>query len=297
MKPLLTANENARLDLLHRLQILDTAEEAVYDSLTELACLLCNCSNAALTLISEHHQWVKAFHGYAVSSMPREQAYCAHTILTPHTVTYVPDALADSRFADNPLAHGSMRSYTGVALCPEEGLAVGALCVYDEQPKTLTPKQLQGLQLLAKQATELLQARLTQTSLREQSAQLIQERNRLEAIVRGTNLGTWEWHIDTGATSFNGRWYDILGLDPTIPASIDTWRQRLHPDDVLSTQTELERHFRKETEFYDAKFRMRHDQGHWIWIQAVGRVMTWTDSGSPLLMFGTHRDISARIRT
>lgn len=293
MKPLTPANEQTRLQLLHRLNILDTADEAVYDSLTELACLICNCSNAALTLIAEQHQWVKAFTGNAVRTMPREQAYCAHTILSPDTITYVPDSLEDARFADNPAANGSLRSYTGVALCPEVGLAVGALCVYDAQPKTLTPAQLHGLQLLAKQATELLQARLMQESLKDQSEQLEQERNRLEAIVRGTNLGTWEWHVDTGETCFNGRWYNILGLDPDRTTDINTWREHLHPDDLLYTQTELERHFRGECEFYDAKFRMRHQQGHWIWVHAVGRVMTRSATGEPQLMFGTHRDISA----
>lgn len=293
MKPLPPANEQARLQLLHRLNILDSADEAVYDSLTELACLICQCSHAALTLIAEQHQWVKAFSGKALRTMPREQAYCAHTILSPDQITYVPDALDDERFADNPAATGLLRSYAGVAVCPEVGLAVGALCVYDEQPKTLTPAQLHGLQLLAKQATELLQARLVQQSLKGQSSQLERERNRLEAIVRGTNLGTWEWQVNTGETIFNGRWYNILGLDPDQPTSIDTWRERLHPADLEHTQTELERHFRGECEFYDAKFRMRHQQGHWIWVHAIGRVMSRGNDGAPQLMFGTHRDISA----
>lgn len=293
MKPAKPVNEQARLHLLHRLNILDTEQESVYTALTELACMICGCSNAALTLIAQEHQWIKAFTGQVEQSMPRDDAFCAHTILAPDGFVYAPDTLQDPRFADNPRAEQHIRSYTAVALCPEADIAVGALCVFDNKPKTLSAEQQHGLQLLAKQATELLQARLVQESLKEQSDLLAKERNRLDAIIRGTNLGTWEWRVDSGYTEFNGRWYNILGLDPDAPTSIDTWRQLLHPDDESYTQHELARHFSGQTEFYDVRFRMRHIAGHWIWIHAVGKLVARNADGSPRLMFGTHRDISA----
>ncbi len=292
MKPAKPANESARLHLLHRLNILDTAQEAVYDTLTELACLICDCSNAALTLIAEDYQWIKAATGPIAPPLSRDNSFCAHTILTPDQITYAPNTLLDARFADNPLSQQLIGSYTAVPLCPETGVAVGALCVFDTEPKPLTEQQRRGLQLLAKQATELLQSRLLHESLKQQSEQLEHERHRLDAIIRGTNLGTWEWRIDTGFTEFNGHWYNILGLNPDMPTNIDTWRLLLHPDDVPSTQQLLEQHFRGDTAIYDAKFRMRHTQGHWIWVHAVGKVMTYGEDGSPRLMFGTHRDIS-----
>lgn len=292
MKPAKPANESARLHLLHRLNLLDTSQEAVYDSLTELACLICDCSNAALTLIAEDHQWTKAATGTLPPTVSRDHSFCAHTILTPDEITYAPNTLLDPRFADNPLSKEWIGSYTGVPLCPEAGVAVGALCVFDPTPKPLTDHQRRGLQLLAKQATELLQSRLLQESVKQQSEQLERERHRLDAIIRGTNLGTWEWRIDTGYTEFNGHWYHILGLNPDMPTCIDTWRQLLHPDDVTWTQHLLEQHFRGDSEFYDAKFRMRHTQGHWIWVHAVGKVLTFSSDGSPQWMFGTHRDIS-----
>jgi diguanylate cyclase (GGDEF)-like protein len=39
---------------------------------------------------------------------------------------------------------------------------------------------------------------------------------------------------------------------------------------------------------------MRHKDGHWIWILDRGKVSTWTNDGEPLVMSGTHQDISAR---
>jgi hypothetical protein len=56
----------------------------------------------------------------------------------------------------------------------------------------------------------------------------------------------------------------------------------------------LEKHFNGKTSFYECEARMRHKQGHWVWVLDRGRVATWTDDGKPLLMSGTHQDITTR---
>lgn len=119
------------------------------------------------------------------------------------------------------------------------------------------------------------------------------ERDRLDAIIQGTNLGTWEWNIVTGRTYFNTRWFGMLGLVPEKHSSFATWQHLLHPDDVSQANLLLQQHFKGEIPFYDVKFRMKHSHGHWVWIHAVGRVTSWNDQGDPELMFGTHTDISA----
>ena len=55
----------------------------------------------------------------------------------------------------------------------------------------------------------------------------------------------------------------------------------------------LERHFKGDLAYYDCECRMRHRDGHWVWVHDRGRVVTWTDDGRPLKMFGTHTDVSA----
>ena len=37
------------------------------------------------------------------------------------------------------------------------------------------------------------------------------ERFRLENIIQGTGVGTWEWNIETGETKFNEAWAYMLG--------------------------------------------------------------------------------------
>jgi len=56
----------------------------------------------------------------------------------------------------------------------------------------------------------------------------------------------------------------------------------------------LNKHFSGEVEYYDIECRMRHKDGHWVWVQDRGRVVEWTEDGAPLRMSGTHADISER---
>ncbi|MBN1925395.1 MAG: PAS domain S-box protein, partial [Prolixibacteraceae bacterium] len=45
------------------------------------------------------------------------------------------------------------------------------------------------------------------------------------------------------------------------------------------------------------EFRMKHKEGHWVWILDRGKVSEWTPDGKPLWMSGTHRDITNQKKT
>ncbi|MBE3669172.1 diguanylate cyclase [Vibrio navarrensis] len=117
---------------------------------------------------------------------------------------------------------------------------------------------------------------------------------RLENVIEGTDAGTWYWNIETGKTEFNPRWAEIIGyqLHELEPVSIQTWLALLHPDDVKKSEEKLQAHFAGEQEYYQCEVRMRHRDGHWVWVMDRGKVALWDESGKPLEMFGTHIDIS-----
>lgn len=119
---------------------------------------------------------------------------------------------------------------------------------------------------------------------------------RLSSIIDGTNVGTWEWNVQTGEVVFNERWADIIGyrLDELAPLSIDTWLSHAHPDDLEHSAEMLKRHFNGEQPYYVCEARMRHRDGHWIWVLDRGKVATWTADGQPLWMYGTHQEITER---
>ena len=121
---------------------------------------------------------------------------------------------------------------------------------------------------------------------------------RLQGIVDGTRAGTWEWHVPSGRTHFNERWAEMLGysLAELEPLSIDTWNERVHARDLEMAQHEMQRHFTGETDFFEAVIRMRHRDGHWVWVYDRGQVRSWTADGEPEWVSGTHIDDTARHR-
>ncbi len=124
------------------------------------------------------------------------------------------------------------------------------------------------------------------------------ERQRLADIIEGTRVGTWEWMVQTGETTFNERWADIVGytLDELQPVSIQTWLNLVHPDDAKVSEELIRRHFAGEIDHYDCECRMKHKDGSWIWVHDRGKVVDWADDGTPLRMTGTHSDITHRKR-
>jgi len=137
------------------------------------------------------------------------------------------------------------------------------------------------------------------TERKQAEEKLAQERERLSAIIRGTNVGTWEWNVQSGETVFNDRWTEIIGytLDELSPVSIETWMKFAHPDDLHKSGALLEQHFAGILDYYEYESRMKHKNGDWIWVLDRGKVASWTADGKPLMMFGTHHDITERKRS
>jgi PAS domain S-box-containing protein/putative nucleotidyltransferase with HDIG domain len=136
------------------------------------------------------------------------------------------------------------------------------------------------------------------TAQKQAEEALLDARWRLESIIEGTHVGTWEWNVQTGETILNERWAEIVGytLDELSPTSIKTEEALVHPDDLARSDEMLARHYSGELPYYDCELRLKHKDGHWVWVQDRGRVITRTDDGQPLMMFGTHADISDRKR-
>ncbi|GBF50644.1 signal transduction histidine kinase [Leptospira ryugenii] len=125
---------------------------------------------------------------------------------------------------------------------------------------------------------------------------IIDTRNRYYSVLEGTNVGTWEWNVQTGETIFNERWAEIVGysLEELQPISIQTWAKLVHPDDLAESNRLLQHCFERKSEFYEFEARMLHKDGSWVWVHDRGKVFSWTEDGKPLMMFGTHQDITKR---
>src|SRR5215469_10564001 len=98
----LPAEEEERLRELDRYGVLDTEPEDTFDDLTRLAAYVCEAPIALISLVDAGRQWFKSRYGLSATETSRDISFCSHAILEPDLFV-VPDALADPRFAANPL--------------------------------------------------------------------------------------------------------------------------------------------------------------------------------------------------
>jgi PAS domain S-box-containing protein len=132
------------------------------------------------------------------------------------------------------------------------------------------------------------------TTRKKAELALENERQRLANVIDGTGLGTWEWNIPNGDLVINERWADICGYKrgELAPIGIGVWRRLVHPDDLALAEEALQSHFGGHLPMYDVVFRMRHKSGQWVWVRSAGRIIDRTPEGLPLMMYGTHTDIT-----
>jgi len=154
-------NEQASLDALIALEVLDTAPESEFDALVRAASLVCGAPISLISLIDADRQWFKANVGLPeVTETPRDVAFCAHAVQRDELFE-IPDATLDARFVDNPLVdcQDGIRFYAGAPISLSTGERVGALCVIDRLPRQLNSQQREVLLLLAAAAAKALESR------------------------------------------------------------------------------------------------------------------------------------------
>jgi len=134
------------------------------------------------------------------------------------------------------------------------------------------------------------------TERKDTEKALSNEKQTLANIIIGTNSGTWDWNFQTGKVELNKRWAEIIGftLEELMPIDINTWVKSIHPDDLKIANEILDLHIKHELEYYDTEFRQLHKNGNWVWVHARGKVVEWTMEGKPLIISGTHLDITER---
>ena len=161
------------MDILRSYDLLDTPPEQSFDDFALIASQICGTPIAAITLVDEHRQWFKARVGLTASETPREQAFCAHTIMTKDLMM-VEDATKDPRFSANPLVTSdpNIRFYAGAPLVDNKGYGLGALCVIDRKPRQLTAQQKTSLEALARQVVAQFEFRRISASLADAVAEI-----------------------------------------------------------------------------------------------------------------------------
>lgn len=120
---------------------------------------------------------------------------------------------------------------------------------------------------------------------------------RLELALQGANLGLWDLHLPSGNLVFNSRERALLGFSENDPLPMGVrWRRLIHPDDRAIVEAATFPRLHGKDAAYASEYRIRHKDGHYIWVSARAMIAERDVDNQPLRFVGTHLDITERRR-
>jgi signal transduction histidine kinase/CheY-like chemotaxis protein len=155
------SEEKERLQALHRYHILDTPNELFFDRLVVMAARLFQVPTVLLSFVDEKREWFKARHGFDQNEIERVSGLTS-AIIGSRKLYIVSDAKKDSVVQNHPLVKApfQLRFFAAAPLRTYDGFQIGALCLLDQQERSLDEKEQSHLRDLASLVMEQLELRL-----------------------------------------------------------------------------------------------------------------------------------------
>lgn len=156
-------------------------------------------------------------------------------------------------------------------------------------------KHQRNLESIVEMRTEellILNENLTQEIFEKQviEQELRERERRYDLAVSGTNDGIWDWDLRDDTVYYSPVWMKILGYEnKPLPNVLATWLDHLHPDDLDRAIQDVQNHLNGNTKIYKNTHRIRHRDGHYIWIEAKGKCIR-DQQGQPYRLVGTITD-------
>ncbi len=123
---------------------------------------------------------------------------------------------------------------------------------------------------------------------------LRESEERYALAVRGANDGLWDWNLKDNRVFYSPRWLAMLGLDKrTVQPNLETWFNRVHPDDLEELRDQLRQHLEGKTNLFQSEHRILHESGRYLWALSRG-VAVRDAAGKPYRMAGSQTDITDR---
>ena len=296
-------DDTRRLAALHALALTGGGPSADFDAIVKLAATMLDCPVAMLNLIDRDRLLVKARHGIDLDTLPREHAFCDHTIRQGDTMV-VDDLRRDPRFTENPfvIPEDGARFYAGITIhaVDPDGVRqpIGALCVMDRVPRSLVEGGRQTLHHLAGLAEALVAARklaIEAIDLAAASEQLATDLARKERIFkqaeRIARIGAWRMSIEDQAIEWSDGVARIHGLPAGTQVALSEALDYYPPGEratvtaSLATAMETGEPFDFEADLDTAQRARRR-------VRAIGEVEKV--DGVPVALIGVFQDITDR---
>ena len=126
----------------------------------------------------------------------------------------------------------------------------------------------------------------------QRTTELQQTQVRLNMALEASALGLWDWDLRSDIV-YHSHLQEIFGLVDTQLTMRGTLKPRVHPEDAERLRDALISHFKHDTP-YRMEYRVRHQKGHWVWVEDSGRVVERDSNNQAARMIGTRRDITER---
>lgn len=121
---------------------------------------------------------------------------------------------------------------------------------------------------------------------------LFESEQRYQMATEAADLGIWDYIVGTGETFYSRRWKSILGYYPDeLDDNLAVWENLLHPEDKDRIVLFFYSFIESDLRLYEVEFRMKHKNGHYIWIKSRATALRAED-GKAIRLLGTHRDIT-----
>ncbi len=124
---------------------------------------------------------------------------------------------------------------------------------------------------------------------------MLDKDQRMQLVVQGAALGTWDWHVPSGAVIYNAQSAEMLGYSLSeYEPNVSMWEKLLHPEDKAEVMTVLTAHLTGQTPEFRCEHRQRRKDGTWAWVLGSGQVVERGPAGEPIRAVGINMDISVQ---
>jgi len=141
------------------------------------------------------------------------------------------------------------------------------------------------------------QLRLENEERRRAEAGLKTADERLNLAFDSTQVGVYEWDVETDQVYCTPSIWKLIGYDPAeMPTTGIGWLNLLHGEDRPAVRAVIDAHFRGETPFIEIEHCVLHHSGEWVWIALRAKCTSFTAHRHPRRVLGTVQNINARKR-
>src|SRR3954471_24327178 len=133
------------------------------------------------------------------------------------------------------------------------------------------------------------------TERKDAERRLRESEERLGMALAGALEGVWDWNLETNVVVYSPRWTEMLGYSPDeIEPRVSAWERLVHPDDRSRADRAHESVAGGQRATYEAEFRLRHKDGHYVHVLSRGFPVRREPGGTVVRIVGTHLDLTER---